>query len=122
MLEHLKVLTSEIKSAQLRNKILLEELKRTGGEYKIDENLSMYGKLNSQSKAYPLSESETPDRNFKNPKKHQGKKTVRTNHQIQTINQQPSKSNLKASKDNVNRPIPTVVNGETWVKNHKKSD
>jgi DNA-directed RNA polymerase subunit RPC12/RpoP len=57
MLEHLKVRTSEIKSAQLTNKILLEELKHTGGEYKIDENLSTYEKLNSQSKAYPLSES-----------------------------------------------------------------
>jgi DNA-directed RNA polymerase subunit RPC12/RpoP len=69
MLEHLKVLTSEIKSAQLTNKILLEELKRTGGEYNFDENLSTYEELNSQSKTYPLSESETPDRNFKNPKK-----------------------------------------------------
>jgi hypothetical protein len=55
MLEHLKVLTSEIKSAQLTNKILLEQLKHTGGEYKIDENLSTYEKLNSQSKAYLLS-------------------------------------------------------------------
>jgi hypothetical protein len=47
---------------------------------------------------------------------------VRANHQIQTINQQLSKSNLQASKDNEDTPIPTVVNGVTWVKNHKKSD
>lgn len=75
MIDHLKVLTLEIKSAQLINKILLEELKRTDGEYKIDENLSTCGKLNSQSKTYPLSESETPGRNFKNLKKPRGKKT-----------------------------------------------
>jgi hypothetical protein len=118
ILEHAEVLTSELRSAQLTNKMLLEELKQTDSEYKINENISTYEKLKSQSKTYPLSESETPDRNFKNPKKPRGKKTVRVNHQIQTINQQLSKSNLQAPKDNENRPIPMVVNGVTWENNH----
>jgi hypothetical protein len=69
MIEHLKVLTSEIQSAQLINKILLEELKRTDDEYKIAEKLPTYRKLKSQIKTYPISESEIPDRNFKNLKK-----------------------------------------------------
>jgi hypothetical protein len=59
-----------------------------------------------------------PDRNFENPKKPRGKKTVHVNHQIQTINQQLSKPNLQAPKDNEDRPIPTVVNGVTWENNH----
>jgi hypothetical protein len=101
------------------NKILLE-LKHTDDEYKIANNLPTYEKLKSQIKTYPMSESETPDRNFKNPKKPQGKKIVHVNHQMLTINQQLKKSNLQASKDNEDRPIPTVVNGVTWGKNHKK--
>jgi hypothetical protein len=47
---------------------------------------------------------------------------VYVNNQNQTTNQQLSKSNLQASKDNEDRPIPTVVNDVTWVKIHKKSD
>jgi hypothetical protein len=72
----MKVLTSELISAQLTNKILLEEIKHTGGEYKIDENLSTCEKLKSQSETYLLSDSLTPDRNYKNPRKPRGKKTA----------------------------------------------
>jgi hypothetical protein len=45
-------------------------------------------------------------------------KTVRVNHQTQASNQQLSKPNLQVPKDDEDRRIPTVVNGETWVKNH----
>jgi hypothetical protein len=55
MVEHVKVLTSELRSAQLTNQILLE-IKRTDDAYKVDENLSSYEKLKSQSKTYPLGE------------------------------------------------------------------
>jgi hypothetical protein len=45
MTEYLKVLTSELKSAQLINKILLEELKQIEDEHKIAENLPTCEKL-----------------------------------------------------------------------------
>jgi stress-induced morphogen len=74
-MELLEVLKSEIQTAQLINKILQDELKRTGSEYNIAENLPTYEILKSQSETYPISENETPDKKSKNPKKpHGGKK------------------------------------------------
>jgi hypothetical protein len=63
-----KVLTSELKSAQLINKILSEELKQIVDEHKNTENLPTGEKLISQTKNYAESESEASDRNCKNPK------------------------------------------------------
>jgi hypothetical protein len=119
MTEYLKVLTSELKSAQLINKMLSEELKQIVNEHNT-ENLPTGEKLISQTKNY--AESETSDRYCKNPKEPRGRKTVHANHQTQTMNQQLNKSNLQASKDNEDRPIPTVVNGVIWVNNNKKTD
>jgi ABC-type uncharacterized transport system ATPase component len=74
VMEQLEVLKSETQSAQLINKILQDELNRTGRVYSIAENLSTYETLKSQSETCPISESETPDKKSKNPKKIAGKK------------------------------------------------
>jgi hypothetical protein len=53
---------------QLINKILLEELKQNADEHTIAGNIQAWEKLTSQTKKYAGNESETWDRNCKNPK------------------------------------------------------
>jgi hypothetical protein len=43
-------------------------------------------------------------------------------HQSQTINQQQSKLNLQASKENQDQTIPTTVNGVISVNSNEKQD
>jgi hypothetical protein len=56
-------------------------------------------------------ESETSNRNYKNPQVPRGRNIMQAKNKIQAKNKQLDKSNLKASKGNEQRPIPTVVNG-----------
>ncbi|PNF39319.1 hypothetical protein B7P43_G16565 [Cryptotermes secundus] len=107
-MEQLEVLKSEIQSAQLINKILLEEINRTGSVYSIAEKVPTYEAPKSQSETYLINKSETPNKKPKNPKKFGENKAVRVKHQIRAINQQTSKSNLQTSKDIIERPIPTI--------------
>jgi peptidoglycan hydrolase CwlO-like protein len=60
---------------------------------------------------------------IRNPRtlKKSRKKKVRVNHHIKATSQQGN-SNLQTSKDNIDRPIRTIVNGVTWVKKHEKSN
>jgi hypothetical protein len=73
MIELVELLTAEIKSTQTINKLLLEELNRIGGEYKLNQELTTQEKPNTQNKIYPLNGNVTVGRNSENPKKHKGK-------------------------------------------------
>jgi hypothetical protein len=112
------VLTSELKSAQVINKILSEELKQIIDEHKNTENLHTGEKLIYQTKNN--AGSETSNRYYKSLKEPRGRKIVQANRQTQTMSQQLNKSNLQSFTDNKDRPIPTVVNGVIWGNNNNK--
>jgi hypothetical protein len=106
MIEYVNVLTTELKSLQLINKILSHELNQILNEHKFTENLDTSEKLKYQTKDYAGSESEASNKNYGNPQVLQGRNIMQVNK-----NKQLDKSNLKESEGNEDRLIPTVVNG-----------
>jgi hypothetical protein len=92
MIEYVNVLTTELKSAQLINKMLLHELNQVVNEHKFTENLDTSEKLKYQPKDYAGSDSEASNRNYRNPQVLRGRniRQVKKNKQL-------DKPNLKAS-------------------------